>query len=331
MARSYIGLLGVQRVSTVLDQVARRRAGQMSHPWCVYSDQYYADMGDHIFPVEKYRRLYARLTATGVLGPDDVVPPQPACDEDILRVHEAAYIAHLRRLAALGWGYLTPDTPVTAEILEGAILSTGGTIVCGRLAMEIGISLHLSGGFHHAFPDHGEGFCYINDVAVAIRRLQADRLARRAAIIDADVHQGNANAAIFAGDSSVFTFSIHEEDNYPFPKPPSDLDIGLPWRCSDAEYLAGIRAGIEAVLTQTSPDIIFYLAGADPYEDDMLGGLGVTMEGLRLRDRLVISACREARVPLAIVLAGGYARDTNDTIAIHCHTAEEVKASLNAR
>ncbi|MBM3498775.1 MAG: histone deacetylase [Armatimonadetes bacterium] len=300
----------------------------MSRPWCVYSDAYYVDMGEHVFPVEKYRRVYAELSATGVLRPEDIAEPRPASEEDLLLVHDPAYLAHLRRLAAFGWGYLTPDTPVSPDILEGSILSAGGTILAGRLALDRGVSLHLSGGFHHAFGDHGEGFCYVNDVAVAVRRLQADGVIRRAAIIDCDVHQGNGNASIFADDKSVFTFSIHEDDNYPLVKPPSDLDIGLPYRCPDGPYLAGVHRGVEAALG-SDPELAFYLAGADPYEGDMLGGLAVTTEGLLERDRIVLRGCAAARVPATVVLAGGYARDTADTVAIHCRTAREVRARLD--
>ena len=299
----------------------------MSPPWCVYSDEYFVDMGEHVFPVEKYRQVYAKLIAAGVLQPGDVTEPQPASEEDLLLVHQPGYLAHLRRVAAFGWGYLTPDTPVSPEILSKSTLSAGGTLLAGRLALEQGASLHLSGGFHHAFADHGEGFCYINDVAIAIRRLQAAGAIGRAAIVDCDVHQGNGNAAIFAGDDSVFKFSIHEEANYPLPKPPSDLDIGLPWRCSDERYLAGARTGVETALA-AHPDLVFYLAGADPYENDMLGGLAVTMDGLLQRDRLVLASCAEAGVPAAVVLAGGYAHDTDDTVEIHCGTAREVRATL---
>jgi acetoin utilization deacetylase AcuC-like enzyme len=297
----------------------------MGKPWCVYSDEYHVDMGEHVFPVEKYRLVYAKLSAEGVLQPGDVAEPERATEDDLLRVHEPGYLAHLRRLAAFGWGYLTPDTPVSSEILDKSILAAGGTLLAGRLALERGAALHLSGGFHHAFADHGEGFCYINDVAVAIRRLQSEGAIARAAIVDCDVHQGNGNATIFAGDEGVFTFSIHEEDNYPVPKPPSDLDLGLPWRCGDRQYLAGVRTGVGAAL-EARPDLVFYLAGADPYEGDMLGGLAVTMSGLLERDRAVLSACAEARVPVAVVLAGGYAHDTSHTVEIHCATGREVRA-----
>lgn len=297
----------------------------MGTPWCVYSDEYHVDMGEHVFPVEKYRLVYAKLAAEGVLQPEDVAEPQRATEEDLLRVHEPGYLAHLRRVAALGWGYLTPDTPVSPEILDKSILAAGGTLLAGRLALERGAALHLSGGFHHAFADHGEGFCYINDVALAIRRLQSDGAIARAAIVDCDVHQGNGNATIFAGDDTVFTFSIHEEGNYPVPKPPSDLDLGLPWRCRDRQYLAGVRTGVRAAL-EAQPDLVFYLAGADPYEGDMLGGLAVTMDGLLERDRTVLSSCAEARVSVAVVLAGGYAHDTSHTVEIHCATAREMRA-----
>jgi acetoin utilization deacetylase AcuC-like enzyme len=301
-------------------------------PWCVYSPDYFVDMGDHVFPIEKYRLTYAALVEEATLRPEDTTAPEPASEADLLRVHTPEYLAHLRALAAYGWGFLTPDTPVSPEILEKAILAAGGTTLTARLALERGAALHLSGGFHHAFPDHGEGFCYVNDVAVAIRRLQHDGLVRSAAVIDCDLHQGNGTAVIFADDPSVFTFSIHEEDNYPIPKPPSDLDIGLRSGCRDEEYLKGVATGVEAALGDERPDLALYLAGADPYEGDVLGGLAVTTDGLRRRDELVLGACRDRGVPVAVVLAGGYARRTEDTVAIHCATAREVRRMLiNAR
>ena len=299
----------------------------MSKPWCVYSHEYHVDMGEHVFPVEKYRLTYAALVEEGTLSPEEALEPTPASEEDLLLVHGEQYLAHMRRVAAMGWGFLTPDTPISPEILEKSILSAGGTTLAGRTALDLGASLHLSGGFHHAFADHGEGFCYVNDVAVAIRRLQQDGAIARAAVIDCDLHQGNGTAAIFAGEASVFTFSIHEEDNYPMPKPPGDLDIGLPTGCDDEQYLEGVRRGVESALDEP-PDLAFYLAGADPYEDDLLGGLAVTMQGLEQRDRVVLSACAEKRVPVAVVLAGGYARDTADTVEIHCRTARELKRGL---
>lgn len=297
----------------------------MPSPWCVYSDEYYVDMGEHVFPIEKYRMTYAALIEQGVLQPHDVAEPTPAPEEDLLLVHEPQYLAHMRRLASMGWGFLTPDTPVSPEILDKAILAAGGTTLTARLALETRAALHLSGGFHHAFPDHGEGFCYVHDVAVALRRLQEDGDVKTASVIDCDLHQGNGTAAIFGDDPAVYTFSIHEHDNYPFIKPPSDLDIPLPWRCDDERYLSGLQTGVDAAIAGHHPDIAFYLAGADPYEDDLLGGLAVTMQGLLRRDEIVLASCAEHAVPVAVVLAGGYARKTEDTVAIHCATAREVK------
>jgi len=297
-------------------------------PWCVYSHDYFVDMGDHVFPVEKYRLTYAALVEEGTLGPGEVLEPAPAPEEDLLRVHTREYLAHLRALAAYGWGLLTPDTPVSPEILDKAILAAGGTTLAARLALTNGAALHLSGGFHHAFADHGEGFCYVNDVVVAIRRLQHDGDIRTAAVIDCDLHQGNGTATLFGQCPSVFTFSIHEEDNYPLLKPPSDLDTGLRWGCRDEEYLAGVQAGVKAAVEDRLPDLAIYLAGADPYEGDLLGGLAVTMQGLRERDELVLRTCAEHRVPVAVVLAGGYAQRTEDTVAIHCATAREVRRVL---
>ena len=201
---------------------------------------------------------------------------------------------------------------------------TGGTTTAARLALDghDRVAVHIGGGFHHAFAGHGEGFCMFNDVAVAIRRVFHERLAGRAAVVDLDVHQGNGTAAIFAGDRRVFTLSVHEQDNYPPVKPPSSLDIGLPRGTGDADYLAGLDAALARTLEHL-PDVVFYLAGADPYLDDQLGGLALTLDGLRRRDRLVFGAARAAGVPIVVLLAGGYARRVDDTVAIHVATIEE--------
>ena len=289
-------------------------------PFCVYHNDYVMDMGEHVFPVAKYRMTYAKLMADGVLSPDDVQEPEPASDEDLRLVHTGAYLERLDLLASMGWGLLTPDTPVTPEIVEKSRLAAGGTILAGRLALSAGIGVHLSGGFHHASAENGEGFCYINDVAVGIRRLQADGLIERAAIVDLDLHQGNGSALIFRDDPSVFTFSMHQQRNYPGVKPPSDLDIGLPDRTGDEEYVRLLRDALPPILRDHCPNIVFYLAGADPYEDDQLGGLSLTMEGLVERDNIVIQECRTRGIPLTITLAGGYATHTEDTVAIHCNT-----------
>jgi len=308
----------------------------MSRLWCVYSDEYFVDMGDHVFPVAKYRLVHARLREEGTVPEEAVAAPQPATEEQLRRAHTARYLSELRRLAEPGWGYVTGDTPISPDILAKAILGAGGTILTCELALQRGVGLHLSGGFHHAGPDSGEGFCYVNDAAVAIRELQArgranGRLAiGRAAVVDLDVHQGNGTARIFAGDDTVFTFSMHEEWNYPPVKPPSDWDIGLPSGCEDDTYLAHLERALPEVLSRGRPGLVVYLAGADPYERDQLGGLALTLEGLRERDALVLGACRERGVPVAILLAGGYAEDTADTVEIHVQTAREARRCLDA-
>jgi acetoin utilization deacetylase AcuC-like enzyme len=299
-------------------------------PFIVYSPDYHVDLGPHVFPVEKYRLCYERLIGEGTIVESDVAAPVAATGDDLLLVHTPGYLARLRRLAAQGWGYLTPDTPISPEILDKSILVCGGSITAGRLALRNGVCVHLNGGFHHASADNGEGFCYLNDVAVAIRRLQVDGEIGRAAVIDCDLHQGNGTALIFAGDESVYTFSIHEQGNYPGWKPPSDLDIGLRSGVRDEEYLAHIRDAVPAILRAFGPDLAVYLAGADPYEHDQLGRLALTMDGLRRRDEFVLSEARSRDVPVLVVLAGGYAQRTEDTVEIHCNTVRAAKALLES-
>lgn len=299
-------------------------------PFIVYSPDYHVDLGPHVFPVEKYRLCYERLIGEGTIVESDVAAPVAATEDDLLLVHTPGYLARLRRLAAQGWGYLTPDTPISPEILDKSILVCGGSITAGRLALRNGVCVHLNGGFHHASADNGEGFCYLNDVAVAIRRLQVDGEIGRAAVIDCDLHQGNGTALIFAGDESVYTFSIHEQGNYPGWKPPSDLDIGLRSGVRDEEYLAHIRDAVPAILRAFGPDLAVYLAGADPYEHDQLGRLALTMDGLRRRDEFVLSEARSRDVPVLVVLAGGYAQRTEDTVEIHCNTVRAAKALLES-
>jgi acetoin utilization deacetylase AcuC-like enzyme len=183
--------------------------------------------------------------------------------------------------------------------------------------------VHLGGGFHHAFPDHGEGFCLINDVAVAIRMLRRDRAVGRVLVVDLDVHQGNGTAAIFATEPEVFTFSMHQENNYPAWKPPSDLDLGLEDGVEDEEYLGLLERHLPDILDNHRPDLVFYLAGADPYAEDQLGGLSLTLDGLRRRDAAVFLSCRQVGTPVAVTLAGGYARREADTVAIHVATVQE--------
>ena len=290
----------------------------------VTSPAYETDIGPHVFPTEKYRGIRERLEADGLTG---IVEPEPPPREDLLRVHTPAY---LDDLSALAW---TPRTyrselPISEEIVRWFELSCGGTVAAARLALASGWAAHLGGGFHHAFADHAEGFCYLNDLAVAARVLQAREEVERVAVIDVDVHQGNGTAAIFADDPSVFTFSIHQEDNYPV-KERSDLDLGLlsfdssrpgsPY-VTDEVYLDLLEPALPGILDGFRPGLVLYQAGADPYERDRLGGFRLTRAGLARRDAIVIEACRSRGIPIAVTLGGGYAEDVADTVAIHAET-----------
>ena len=202
-------------------------------------------------------------------------------------------------------------------------LSCGGTLLTARSALEDGVAVHLGGGFHHAYAGHGEGFCLYNDVAVAVRALRAEDVVERVAVVDLDVHHGNGTAAIFAEDDDVLTFSMHQQNNYPSLKPPSDLDVGLPDGTEDADYLDLLDRALGDVLGEPAPELIVYLAGADPYEHDQLGGLTLTLGGLRRRDRMVLERAGERRIPIAVLMAGGYAYELNDPVSIHGATVEE--------
>ncbi|MBZ5564550.1 MAG: histone deacetylase, partial [Acidobacteriia bacterium] len=211
------------------------------------------------------------------------------------------------------------------ELVRAVWLSAGGSILAGRLALEDCTAVNIGGGFHHAYPDHGEGFCVLHDVAIAIRRLQKDQAIERAMTVDCDVHQGNGTAAIFGGDHTVFTLSIHQENNYPYPKPPSTLDINMTDGMGDEEYLHALEAGLDQALAEFAPNLIFYIAGADPYREDQLGGLKLTLEGLEKRDHLVFEKARARKIPVAVTLAGGYARRVDDTVTIHTDTIRAAK------
>jgi acetoin utilization deacetylase AcuC-like enzyme len=213
-------------------------------------------------------------------------------------------------------------------MVEAFWLAAGGTTLAARHALAMGVGFNIGGGFHHAFPGHGEGFCAINDIAVAVRRLQHEKSIRRAMVVDCDVHHGNGTAAIFAGDASVFTLSIHQFNNYPSEKPPSSLDIHLADGIGDAEYLHRLANGYRAALSMFKPELIVYVAGADPYMEDQLGGLALTFDGLKERDRMVIRTALKHQTPVAIVLAGGYAQSVEDTVTIHANTAEMAKEVL---
>jgi acetoin utilization deacetylase AcuC-like enzyme len=257
-----------------------------------------------------------------LVEPRSLHEPAPCSWEDLALVHTSEYLTKIRTGTLSPQEIVTMELPWSADLAERFRLMTGGTCLAADHALERGAAVHLGGGLHHAFPNHGEGFCPFNDVAVAIRRLQHSGRIARAAIVDCDVHHGNGTAFTFERDPSVFTFSIHQQHNYPAFKPPSDLDIGLADGTGDHEYLERLHGAMEAVF-DSRPEILFYLAGADPYEDDRLGGLGLTIEGLRRRDRAVFDSTREAGVPVAVVLAGGYAARVEDTVRIHVNTVVE--------
>ena len=289
----------------------------------IYSPQYELDLGGHIWPTTKYRLVAERLIAEGVARPGGFVAPAPCSWEDLALVHTPEYLRKIRDDALSEEEIRTLELPWVPGLVDGFRLMTGGTCVAAELALGSGLSMHLGGGLHHAFPNHGEGFCLFNDVAVAIRRLQRAGRIARAAVVDCDVHHGNRTARIFEWDPSVFTFSIHQQHNYPLFKPRGDLDVGLSDGAGDTEYLSALAAALPAVMG-SSPDLVVYLAGADPFVHDRLGGLRLTFEGLRRRDRAVFDTAGAASVPVAVVLAGGYAIDVEDTVRVHVGTVLEM-------
>lgn len=290
----------------------------------VHAPRYECDIGAHPFPTEKFRLVLERLLAEEVISEAQVREPEPASRADLERAHTAVYLDDLLDLRPTP-PVLLSELPITADIRDAYLLATGGTLLAARSALEEGAAMHLGGGYHHAMPDHAEGFCYLNDVAVAVRALQAERRIERAAVIDTDVHQGNGTARIFQDDASVFTFSIHQENNYPV-KERSDWDIGLEDGVEDEEYLTRLGEAVPRILDRHRPDLVLMVAGADPYREDQLGGLGLSLEGLRHRDRLVVTWCAERGIPVAAMTAGGYARRIEDTVTIHANTAREVLA-----
>jgi acetoin utilization deacetylase AcuC-like enzyme len=283
----------------------------------VYSPRYLADLQGHVFPIEKYRLIVERLEAEGILG--EVVEPQAATREELELVHTPEY---LDDLLAARWTARTASSEMalTEEIARAFLLGAGGSITAARLALERGgPAMNVGGGLHHAFPEHAEGFCYINDVALAVKMMLHEGRVERAAVIDCDLHQGNGTAVIFAEDARVFTFSIHEEHLYPV-KQRSDLDVGLPSFAGDDVYLPPLRKYVPQILDKHRPQFVAYVAGADPYAGDQLGSLQLTLEGLAERDRIVLGGCRERGIPVAILLAGGYAARTEDTVTTHVNT-----------
>jgi acetoin utilization deacetylase AcuC-like enzyme len=294
----------------------------------VYHPHYNMDIGAHVFPAKKYGLLRDRLLRTGFAAEEDFVAPEPASDEDVLLVHDPAWVDKLRHGTLSYQDIQRLEIPYSRKTMESVWLTAGGTILAARHALESRLGFNVGGGFHHAFAAHGEGFCALNDIAVAVRRLQQDRVIHRAMIIDCDVHHGNGTAGIFANDPSVFTLSIHQANNYPSEKPLSSLDIHLPDFTGDQEYLERLGNGISAALTMLRPNLILYVAGADPFCEDQLGGLSLTFDGLMARDRLVLGRAVREKIPVAIVLAGGYAVSVEDTITIHANTARVAKEVL---
>jgi acetoin utilization deacetylase AcuC-like enzyme len=295
-----------------------------------YTPRYYADIGEgHVFPIRKFELVRDRLLREGTLLPSDIVEPQPAPLADVLLVHTDDYVTRLRA------GTLTPrelrrlGLPWSKALVRRSFLAAGGTLKAARHALLEGIGSNLAGGTHHAFPDRGEGFCVLNDVAIAIRTLRRDGLIKRAGIIDCDVHQGNGTAAIFASDESVFTFSMHGAKNYPLFKERSTLDVELPDGTGDAEYLETLSKHLPRVFAH-APDIVFYLGGADPYLNDKLGRLALSIEGLRARDELVLNECRARQIPVATTMSGGYAVEISDTVEIHCNTIRAARAVFDS-
>jgi len=324
----------------------------------VYSDDYYLPIGSHVFPAEKYKRIHDRLLASGIAKPSDFVTPHSATDEDVLLVHTPQYVKKLKTGTLGPPEQIELEVPFSPALVKAFWLAAGGSILAADYALGDGVAISIGGGFHHAFPDHGEGFCMIHDVAIAIRRMQRDGKIRYAMTVDCDVHQGNGTAAIFAGTRTaseplpsvpaftlqpsfpakipakapaktmidnghagdVFTISLHQQNNYPAWKPPSSIDINLPDEIGDDDYLAWLDNALSSGFRQFDPELLCYIAGADPYREDQLGGLSLTIDGLKKRDELVFRVAKARGIPVMVTLAGGYARNVEDTVTIHCNT-----------
>jgi acetoin utilization deacetylase AcuC-like enzyme len=319
----------------------------------IYSDGYYLPIGNHVFPAEKFRWVRDRLLSSGVAETTDFLEPQPAADQDILLVHTPEYVQKLKTGTLSAREEMEMEIPYSRDLAEAFWLAAGGSILAARQALTDRVAISIGGGFHHAFPDHGEGFCMIHDVAVAIRCLQRDEKIRTAMTVDCDVHQGNGTASIFAGGhkanetlpsassatlgqgrrgkmrgagaGDVFTISLHQHNNYPLWKPPSSIDVDLPDGIGDDDYLAWLDNALSSGLRHFEPDLICYIAGADPYREDQLGGLSLTIEGLKKRDELVFRVACARNIPVMVTFAGGYAQNVEDTVTIHCNTVVAAK------
>ncbi|MFL6437928.1 MAG: histone deacetylase [Terriglobales bacterium] len=321
----------------------------------VYSNDYFLPIGAHVFPAQKYRMIHDRLLATGAAEDDDFIPPKPASDSDIRLVHEAGYVDRLLHGKLSVSEQMQMELPYSPALVKAFWLAAGGSILAAERAIDDGVCVNIGGGFHHAHPDHGEGFCMIHDVAIAIRKMQKLGRIRRVMTVDCDVHHGNGTAAIFPpkhqvggplpsssaaksgsataaesasdSDDAVFTISLHQANNYPAYKPPSSIDVNLPDGVDDEKYLGWLDQSLSSGLRSFSPDLLCYIAGADPYHEDQLGGLSLTIDGLKQRDRLVFEVAKSRGIPVMVTYAGGYAHNVEDTVSIHVNTilvAQEV-------
>jgi acetoin utilization deacetylase AcuC-like enzyme len=326
----------------------------------VYSEDYYLPIGQHVFPAEKYRRIHDRLLETGIAAPEDFLKPQLATDQDVLLVHRPDYVEKLKTGTLSAREEMEMEIPYSPELVRAFWLAAGGSILAADSALIDKVAFNIGGGFHHAFPDHGEGFCMIHDVAIAIRRMQRDGKIRTAMTVDCDVHHGNGTAAIFAGTrvpgnmetdalpsrspslvgrpalrtahaGDVFTISLHQHANYPMYKPLSSIDVDLPDGMGDDDYLAWLDNALSSGLRQFEPDLMCYIAGADPYQEDQLGGLSLSIEGLKRRDELVFRVAHARDIPIMVTYAGGYAHNVEDTVTIHCNTVIAAKEVFDAK
>jgi acetoin utilization deacetylase AcuC-like enzyme len=329
----------------------------------VYSEKYFLPIGEHIFRADKYRLIRERLLSEGIADASDFLVPEPASESEVMLVHSPHYVNKLMEGSLSAREELQMEIPYSPQVVDAFLLHTGGSVLAAERALQDGVCVNIGGGFHHAFAEHGEGFCMINDFAVAIRALQSRKKIRRAMTVDCDVHQGNGTAAIFGNAKQnpgtlpsssapelrspsgvsmsespardVFTISLHQEHNYPYTKPASSIDVNLPDGCGDAEYLGWLDNALSSGLRQFAPELICYVAGADPFREDQLGGLNLTIDGLKQRDELVFRAARARNIPVFVTYAGGYASHVEDTVAIHCNTviaaAEVYKATASPR
>jgi acetoin utilization deacetylase AcuC-like enzyme len=284
----------------------------------------------HRFPIEKYALLRDAVVASGLVSADTLHEPARASVDDVRLVHTERYVTALVTGTLGDAEQRRIGLPWSESLVERSFRAVGGTCEAAAAALDHGVTMNLAGGTHHAFPDHGEGFCVFNDVAVAIRMLQRDGRIGRAAVIDLDVHQGNGTHAIFAGDETVFTFSMHGGRNFPFHKVPGSLDVELADGTGDDEYLDALASALPRVIAAAAPDLVIFLAGSDPHEGDRLGRLRLTFDGLARRDAMVLDACREVGIPVAITIAGGYGTDINDSVAAHLNTVRIASSAVHA-